>query len=174
MTQTTYLTPAETARFIRRALKREFPTTKFSVRSSSYSGGGSVRLLWTDGPTRKAVETVAKPYEGATFDPMIDLKSYVPGELSYLDDPTRDGEAVHFGADYVFCERSYSEELARRIHAKLACAWSREPGDFPEVRQDGGSGWCLDWDHPSFWGHNAGPGGCDPGRLFQQEAEEES
>lgn len=169
----TYLTPAETAKFVRRALKREFPGVKFSVRSSSYSGGGSIDIGWIDGPTRKVVEAVAKPYEGATFDPMIDLKSYVPGELSYLDDPTRDGEVVHFGADFVFCERAYSETFARGIRDQIVAKWSREPGDFPELRKDS-NGWCLDWDHPSFWGHNGGPGGCDPGRLFQQTAEEES
>jgi hypothetical protein len=172
MISPTYLSVAETAKFVRRALKREFPGVKFSVRSDSYSGGASIDVKWTDGPTRRDVERVAKAYAGATFDGMIDLKSYHSSELYVADDPARDGEAVHFGADFVFCERSYSEAFARQVRDDLARHWSREPGDFPEVRE-GSADWCLDWDHPSNFGRNAGPGGCDPGYLFQRACEGE-
>jgi hypothetical protein len=68
------LSVAETAKLVRAELKREFPGVKFSVRSSSYSGGASIDVRWTDGPTGKDVDRVLKPYEGARFDGMTDLK----------------------------------------------------------------------------------------------------
>lgn len=72
-TQPRYLSTAETATLIRAALKKAFPGQKFSVRSSNYSGGSSVDVSYTDGPTQEAVEKVAGAYAGARFDGMIDL-----------------------------------------------------------------------------------------------------
>ena len=99
-TKVEYLTCAETAKLIRKALKEEFPKVKFSVRSSTYSGGASIRVNWIDGPLEKAVEAVAGAFAGATFDGMIDLKSHHDSEY--------EGRTVSFGADYVFCSRSES------------------------------------------------------------------
>lgn len=98
----------ETAKYIRRALKERFPAVKFSVHSKSYSGGASIRVEWFNGPTTDQVEEVTKRYEGASFDSMIDLKSYKDSEL-----PT--GERVHFGADYVFSDRNLSEEFLTKV-----------------------------------------------------------
>ena len=39
---TKYFTCAETAKLIRQSLKEAFPGVKFSVRSSTYSGGASI------------------------------------------------------------------------------------------------------------------------------------
>ncbi|WP_338423309.1 LPD29 domain-containing protein, partial [Xylella fastidiosa] len=47
---TKYLTCAETAKLVRKALKESFPDIKFSVKSSNYSGGASIRVSWIDGP----------------------------------------------------------------------------------------------------------------------------
>ena len=96
-----YLSVAETAVLIRQALAREFPGVKFSVRSKSYSGGASVHVSWTDGPTAKMVDKVAGEFSGASFDGMIDLKSYHASEFN--------GELVHFGADFVFTRREYTD-----------------------------------------------------------------
>lgn len=104
-----YLTAAETAKLVRKALKAEFPGQKFSVRSSTYAGGASIRVSWVDGPTAKAVKAVAGVFAGATFDGMVDLKSY---HTSLLD-----GEEVRFGADFVFCER---EHTVARVEAAIA------------------------------------------------------
>ncbi len=92
---------ADTAKLIRQDLKRHFPGIKFQVRSKSYSGGSSINVRWTDGPVQKDVESVIKVYEGAEFDGMIDLKSYVDREMP-------DGTIVHYGVDYVFANREYS------------------------------------------------------------------
>jgi hypothetical protein len=124
-------TCAETAGLVRAALKKSFPGVKFSVRSHTYSGGASIDVSWTDGPTRKQVEAVTYRYAGASFDGMTDSMSYHNSELTHLDDPARDGESVRFGADFVFCERSYSPEFLNRA----AAAWSTKWGyAAPEVK----------------------------------------
>lgn len=109
------LTCAETAKLVRRALAAEFPGVTFTVRSKTYAGGASISVGWTDGPTEALVARVAKRFEGADFDPMIDLKSYRVGEL--------DGAAVHFGADFVFCSRRYSREFAEHVARLVARRW---------------------------------------------------
>lgn len=100
------LTAAETAIEVRAALKTAYPKVKFSVTTSVYSGGASIRVRWTEGPSQKDVDRVAGKFSGATFDGMIDLKSH--------HDSTLRGERVHFGADYVFCERDTQEEADLR------------------------------------------------------------
>jgi hypothetical protein len=107
MTSPRYLTVAETAKHVRKALKAEFPGQKFSVRSSSYSGGASITVQWFDGPRTEAVERVAKGFAGATFDGMTDCKNYHTSQLN--------GETVHHGADFVFCTREASEEAQADI-----------------------------------------------------------
>lgn len=44
-----YLSCAETAKLVRQSLKEAFPKVKFSVKSSTYSGGASIRAYWLDG-----------------------------------------------------------------------------------------------------------------------------
>ena len=108
-----YLTVAETAKIVRTALKQAFPATKFSVRSKSYSGGASIDISWTDGPTSAQVKKIADKLEGATFDGMTDYK----GGKTHL----YNGEAVHFGADFIFECREYSDYLIQTaINSLLA------------------------------------------------------
>lgn len=104
---------ADCAKLVRAALKQAFPSVKFSVRTDRYAGGSSVDVKWTDGPTSDAVERVAKRFEGATFDGMIDLKEY-------KRDSMLNGEPVSFGADYVMCTRLVSVEFAQRIADELS------------------------------------------------------
>lgn len=109
---TDYLSCADTAKLLRAALKEAFPGVKFSVKSSTYSGGASIRVHWVDGPRTARVEPIAQRFAGASFDGMIDLKSYHTSELN--------GRHVHFGADYVFCERSTSNyDAVRHAAGKL-------------------------------------------------------
>jgi hypothetical protein len=70
-----YLTAAETAKLVRKALKEAFPKEKFSVRSHTYAGGASIRIGWTDGPQTADVDTVVGKFAGSGFDGMIDLKT---------------------------------------------------------------------------------------------------
>lgn len=152
--KTTYITCAETAKLIRKALKAAFPTIKFSVTSKTYSGGASIRVRWVDGPTTKDVEAVAKVYQGQQFDGMIDMatsnrhwllpdgsvtfadtqgtegsRGTIPAEQ--YDAPHPDAVKVHFLADYVFCERAYSVEFLRRRAESIARKYHI---DVPEVK----------------------------------------
>lgn len=58
---------------IRKILKIAFPNIKFSVKSSTYSGGDSVRVSWENGPTVKQVEQYTKDFEYGKFNSMSDI-----------------------------------------------------------------------------------------------------
>jgi hypothetical protein len=137
--KTTYLAVAETAKLIRAQLKTAFPAVKFSVRSSSYSGGCSVNVKWTDGPTVDEVEPVAKMFQGRRFDGMIDmgwnasLWLLPDGTATVASDPGSTGSAGVFAAErnwmphpdaklistgaFVFCDRDTSADLRSRVRA---------------------------------------------------------
>lgn len=114
-----HIDTADCAKLVRKALKEAFPTIKFSVRISRYSGGSSIDIDWFDGPTEQEVNRVAGWYKGADFDGSIDLKTYHDSELN--------GEKVSFGADYIHCHRKYTnafltrraEAVARRFGCKM-------------------------------------------------------
>lgn len=91
------------AKLVREMLKLEFPVTKFSVKSSRYSGGSSISVNWQDGATVKQVEDVVGFYKGASFDGMTDMKSY-------HHHTNEAGEQIHYGNDYIFFRRSISAE----------------------------------------------------------------
>lgn len=98
-----YLSLTKTNKIIRNALKEAFPNFKgFSVRGKSYAGGASTTVYWTDGPRVADVEEIVKKFEGATFDPMQDLK-----EARHT---TFEGKTVSFGADYVFTFRKNTDQ----------------------------------------------------------------
>ena len=61
-----------TAKAIRKELKINFVETTFSVRSSSYSGGSSVHIEWTNGPTSEEVNKIVWKYQYGHFDGMTD------------------------------------------------------------------------------------------------------
>jgi hypothetical protein len=69
-----YLSCAETAKLLRSALKESFPGVPFTVKSKTYSGGASIRVGWTDGPSSAEVKEVSDTFEGAYFDGMIDYQ----------------------------------------------------------------------------------------------------
>ncbi len=121
--ETVYVSVAETAKLVRAALKAAFPGVTFSVRSKSYSMGASISVRWTDGPTEKDVERITGEYRGATFDGMIDLKSYVTREVN--------GQKVHYGADYIHTIRSYSVPFAQAIADQVADQWGQS---WPTIR----------------------------------------
>lgn len=145
-----YLSCADTAKLIRAALKPAFPGIKFSVRSSTYSGGASIRVSWVDGPTGRQVEAVTGGFAGARFDGMIDLKTgasswYCPTHTartaetyghSYASENgpvcsrcCHRAELVHMGADYVFAERSYSAAARAMLEGMAARREGRDTFD---------------------------------------------
>lgn len=108
---TKYFTCAETAAIVRKALKEAFPDVKFSVRSSTYSGGASIAVAWMDGPNVAQVEAVAGKFEASYFDGSIDYK----GSIYHM----MDGQVVHFGADSIHCNRSFSDAVIQRAIDRL-------------------------------------------------------
>lgn len=122
-------TCAETAQLVRKALKAAFPSTRLSVRSSTYAGGASIDITWTDGPTSEQVKHITRCFEGADFDGMIDLKSYRYAEQD-------DGTVVHYGADFIFENRKLSAEFLQPIAERVSKRWWAPT---PEIVISGGS-----------------------------------
>lgn len=106
-----YVRAAETAKYLRAALKTAFPGQRFSVRTDTYSGGASIRVRYVDGPKIAEVEKVASLYAGCTFDGMTDSKEY-HGTL--LAGPDGEVEHVQFGAHFVFVDRDLSPDLTAK------------------------------------------------------------
>lgn len=141
MADKSYLSVTDTAKLVRAALKKAFPAVKFSVRSRSYSGGASIDVGWTDGPTKKEVDAVIDGFSGSGFDGMQDLKySYshwllpdgttvVAQSFHNLDGGVRnekphpDATLVHFGADFIFANRSLSPALMKAAAADYFAAF---------------------------------------------------
>jgi hypothetical protein len=142
-----YLSCADTAKLVRNDLKKHFPQTKFSVRSSVYSMGSSIDVSWTDvswtdGPGTEQVNKVVKIYEGAGFDGSIDLKFYkrhwlMPngqvlmrgsegtedsrGYYSKWDTEQPEGaKEISMGSDYVMTNRHLSEEISLKCAEVIA------------------------------------------------------
>ena len=115
--EVTRISTADTAKLIRKEIKHYFPNVKFSVRSHSYSGGSSINVSWTDGPTTSEVDSIVKRFQGASFDGSIDLKSY-HNSFVILEGSTLPVE-VHFGADFVFTNRDLSPEFKAELVKKF-------------------------------------------------------
>lgn len=139
----TYLSVTETAALVRAALKRAFPKITFSVRSKSYSGGSSIDVKWTDGPTTTMVSAVTDQYQGSRFDGMIDLSYSVyhwllpdgsavvalnPGTVGgggsvpaeRTAHPAPYARMVRFCADHVFTNRHYTAAFLQRRADRIA------------------------------------------------------
>lgn len=114
--QPKYLGCAETAKLVRAALKTRFPAVRFSIRSKTYSGGASIDVRRTDGPTSRLVEEVTNPFRRSDFDSSQDMKvSREPTELN--------GELVRFGADLITCSRELSAAFANKLARLVARLW---------------------------------------------------
>lgn len=138
-----YVSCAETAKIIRKALKSAFPGIKFSVRSQTYSGGASIDVNWTDGPSQKTVDRVVKLYQAAGFDGMEDYKysrdhwrlpdgsivlrsveGHYGSERREIEAPCPEAVVVRLGADYIFTHRELSESWV----SKCGAAWQQLNG----------------------------------------------
>lgn len=89
---------AQCASEIRKELKDKWPGIKFRVRSDAFTGGTSVTVSWTDGPTTEQVSAIIDKYQYGHFDGMIDMYEY---SNDRPDIPQ---------AKYVISQRSMSEQ----------------------------------------------------------------
>jgi hypothetical protein len=172
---TQYLSCADTAKLVRAALKRAFPGVKFSVRSSTYAGGASMDVGWTDGPAAAAVDAVIQPYSGAAFDGSIDLKTsfsswllpdgsaviashegtqgsggFIPAVRQWMPHP--EAKLVRFGADFIRANRTMSAGLLRRAVARLAARGLPVEAVSIEDGRCGGYVKILTWDRAATRG----------------------
>jgi hypothetical protein len=177
-----YLSCAETAKLIRTALKKAFPGVKFTVRSSVYSMGASIRVGWTDGPSTKAVESVTNAYAGGGFDGMIDMayskESWLmpDGSAAFASSqgtsgsmgvyepyshpaPELNAKKVRFGADYVFCNKSWSIASYTAALEKVCALYGIGT---PEVKVGAGEPYVAYVAVPNS-------NGCDLGTLVHRE-----
>lgn len=118
------LTTTEAAKAIRNELRSAFPSTAFRVRSHKYAGGCSINVYWTNGPTQKQVSEITWKYSNGCFDGMVDCYEYA-----------NDGRPG--GADYVFCNREYSDTArttALQVLAGYWADWSKIDADEREQR----------------------------------------
>ena len=122
MSTKTYVGTTDVAKLVRAHLKREFPAVKFSVRSKKYSGGCSIDIDWTDGPTSREVDAIGKLYQGASFDGMQDLKTY---HDTWVRDDQGEPQSVHLCADFRLSRTAASRASGKprsspRSHASSA------------------------------------------------------
>ena len=143
------LSPAETAKEMRAALKAAFPGVKFSVRTSTYSGGSSINVSYFRGPSSKSVERIADRFQGRDFDGMTDSSTYrKPTLLCGPDGALRE---VDYGSSFVFVRRDhddnrYARESETCVAVEAAILARYAPG---HTMPPGRTGWRemseLDW-----------------------------
>ena len=109
------------AKNIRIELKRAFPGVKFSVKTSKFAGGDSIRVGWIDGPTTSQVDAIIGKYTGGHFDGMTDSYNYRT-DYAWTD---------AFGdAKYTSADRDYSDHA---IDSCIRTLFNRYPGNFKDV-----------------------------------------
>ena len=86
---------------IKKELKLKFPGAEFKVSSDSYSGGCSIDVNWTDGPSFEDVEKIINKYQKGHFNGMEDIYEY---------DSANIWPDIYGGANYVSANRNYSKE----------------------------------------------------------------
>lgn len=152
MTPVTNETCAQTAKRVRTALKERYPAVKFSVRSSTYAGGASIRAGYVDGPPQREVWMFLQQFAGADFDGMTDSMSYRDDVLMANADGSY--ELIGSGADFVSAERTVSQAWREEIAAEIervtgqACdltQWGDVDGSGAQVKRNG-SGWDARYD----------------------------
>jgi len=108
-----YISSADTAKLVRKALKENFPGVKFSVTSKN-----SIRVSWVDGPTKSEVEKVAGHFHGCDFDGMQDLET--SNGSPYLN-------------AYIFFGRDYTKATIEAAAAKFSQKYGKDI-QLPEIK----------------------------------------
>ncbi len=142
--------PVVAAKNLRTEFKRAYPGVAFSVRTSKYSGGNSVDISWTDGPTSAQVKRIAHKYAGGHFDGMTDSYEYKRSPWTEL-----------FGeARYVFCNREYSDRMVASVITRVC----NRLGGMDELPT------CADYRAGQLWKFKQS-GGCDVDREIRAALE---
>lgn len=109
---------------IRIELKRAFPGIKFSVKGDSFSGGDSIDVRWTDGPTTAQVDAIIGRYSAGSFNGMEDIYEY-----------SRDAWTDAFGdAKYVHSSRANSDRAIESAIRTAVAKYGIEPVTVEDFR----------------------------------------
>jgi hypothetical protein len=140
--QTINETCAQTAKRVRQALKAKYPGVKFSVRSSTYSGGASIDVSYTDGPAQHGVYVFLQQFAGCDFDGMTDMKTYRDDVLFANPDGTY--SLINSGANFVHPQRRISQAWREEIAAEIARV-TGQPCDLANWGDIGPDGNVIKW-----------------------------
>lgn len=138
MTDRNYIDTKDAAAMLRVALRQAFPGTKFGVRISRYSGGSSIRVEWTDGPTAARVREVSEVYGGRGFDGMTDSSTYhdvallSDGSVAWLPegDLPAGARRIHFSCFAPSLNRDVSKELEARAVELIVATGKADAASF--------------------------------------------
>lgn len=111
---TIYVSATDTAKLVRKALKENFPGTKFSVRTTKYAGGASLDVNWTGGPTTPKVDAVVKSFEGSEPDASGDFCDPVIHE--------KDGQRIQYGARHILTMRMITQATYDAIQTEVVAS----------------------------------------------------
>lgn len=112
------------AKNMRIELANAFPRIRFSVKTSRFAGGDSIRASWTDGPTDKQVSAIIGRYEAGKFDGMTDCYDYRKDQS---------WTAAFGDAKYISTERRYSPALVQQAIDYL---WDRYRPEANKITPD--------------------------------------
>lgn len=136
-----YSEATHAAKNIRRELKQAFPGIKFSVTTSKYSMGDSIRVRWTDGPTEKRVTDIIDRYQEGHFDGMTDYYEYHDSVFC----------TTFGGTKFVFAERQFSDDFVAGVILEVSAKRGSINGvDCPSVEQWKRGSCHGDW-HTIIW-----------------------
>lgn len=146
----------DVAKLIRNALKIAFPDTKFTVRSSRFAGGASIRVKWSARPIEAEVGQLLERFRGLEYNDRWDtwepLTFYFrPDGTSIAMGPTGNSEItsnwtnpivaavmpqgtdwIRFGADYLHCYREPSAaEIVEHERSSNETQATRDPNQLP-------------------------------------------
>lgn len=138
------------AKNIRAELREAFPNTKFSVRSSRFSGGNAIDIDWVDGPTTEPVNQLVGKYKAGEFDGMTDCYDYKRSNERGFNDS-------HGSAKYVHTRRDYSDAAVAGAIASLVVRYGTE--NAPTVD---------DYRQGRVWNRKTS-GGCDWAEILNRE-----
>ena len=109
MTQPTTLSATDSAKWLRKDLRKAFPGTKFQLTGSRGTGYGYYDCRWTGGPSEEEVREIVRPYQGSYFDGSQDLEVGIATAVGIASD----GGVLRSGMRSVSTRRDPSDaELA--------------------------------------------------------------
>lgn len=138
-----HVSSVDLASLIRLALKKEFPGTKFSVKTSKATFSSSITINWVDGPSTPSVDAFTDKFSTRGFDASIDLSYgknlwiHPDGTVYPAGTQGTEGSGGYYAAEkfpakspdaillknvastYVFCSRVYTEKLIEQARQSI-------------------------------------------------------